>query len=92
MSAALRLATSYPTRITEAPSTQRSATVHPRLEAAARHEVQTVLASMRLNADFLTAILYDNTSAVALDALADLERGIQRLEERLSQGHFSSHA
>ena len=71
-------------RVTETPSTQRSATVHPRFEAAARQEAQSVLASMRLNADFLIAILYDNASPIALDALEDLRRGIHRLEQRFA--------
>ena len=71
-------------RHTDAPTTQRSATVHPRLETAAREEAQSLLAVMRMNAEFLSALLADTTSVVAHEALDELQRGIARLEARFS--------
>jgi hypothetical protein len=69
---------------TEPPTTQRSATVHPRLETAARGEAQNLLAVMRLNAEFLSELLVETASPLALDALEDLRRGIERLEQRFA--------
>lgn len=71
-------------RPTEAPSTQRSATVHPRFQAAARQEAQTLLSVMRLNADFLRVLLNGAASATAIDTLEELQRGIDRLEQRFA--------
>jgi hypothetical protein len=71
-------------RSTEAPTTQRSATVHPRAETAAREEAQNLLAVMRMNADFLSALLAVNASAAAIDALQELQLGIERLEQRFA--------
>ena len=71
-------------RHTEAPATQRSATVHPRLETAARQEAQNLLAVMRMNAEFLSGLLAESTSVVAHEALDELQSGIARLEARFS--------
>ncbi|CAN5925413.1 hypothetical protein BH11MYX4_BH11MYX4_11470 [soil metagenome] len=71
-------------RISEAPTTQRSATVHPRAETAARQEAQNLLAVMRMNADFLSALLAVNASAAAIEALQELQHGIERLEQRFA--------
>ena len=78
------LATLPAVRQTESPSTQRSATVHPRVETAARHEAQNLLAVMRMNADFLSALLAVNASAAAIEALQELQHGIERLEQRFA--------
>ena len=75
---------------TAPPSTQRSATFHSRFEAAVRAEQNNVLTAMRLNAEFLMAILCDNLSPIALEALADLQRAMDRLEHAFpaqSPGH-----
>jgi hypothetical protein len=68
---------------TEPPATQRSATVHPRFEAAARHEATSLLAVMRLNLDFLQSLLHGQAAGLAVTALADLHQTIDRLERRL---------
>lgn len=73
---------------TEPPVTQRSATVHPRFEAAARHEATNLLAVMRLNLDFLQSLLQGQASALAVTALADLHQTIDRLERRLGASAF----
>lgn len=79
--------TSRPTtHASEAPSTQRCATVHPRFAAAARQEAQSLLASMRSNADFLSGMLYGNAPPSALDALEDLRRCIDWLEQGVAVG------
>jgi len=78
------LATLPAVRHTESPSTQRSATVHPRVETAARHEAQNLLAVMRMNADFLAVLLADSPSTVAREALDELQSGIARLEARFA--------
>ncbi len=72
---------------TEPPTTQRSATVHPRFEAIARHEAISLLAVLRLNIDFLQSLLQGQASALAATALADLHQTIDRLE-----GRVGSHA
>ena len=71
-------------RHTESPTTQRSATVHPRVETAARHEAQNLLAVMRMNADFLAGLLADSPSTIAHEALDELRSGIARLEARFA--------
>ena len=71
-------------RQTESPSTQRSATVHPRMQSAAREEAQNLLAVMRMNADFLAVLLADSPSTVAREALDELQSGIARLEARFA--------
>jgi hypothetical protein len=68
---------------TEPPSTQRSATVHPRYETASRQEATNLLCVMRLNLDFLQSLLHGQGSALAATALADLNETIDRLERRL---------
>jgi hypothetical protein len=68
---------------TEPPSTQRSATVHPRFETAWRHEASNLLCVMRLNLDFLQSVLHGQASVLANIALADLNETIDRLEHRL---------
>ena len=69
---------------TESPSTQRSATVHPRMLSAAREEAQNLLAVMRMNAQFLSDLLAGTTSTVAREALVELQDGIVRLEARFA--------
>ena len=71
-------------RATEPPAPQRSAIVHTRFAAAACHEAQSLLAIMRLNAELLAALLSVDASAVALDALEDLQCSIGRLEHRFA--------
>jgi hypothetical protein len=68
--------------VTEPPTTQRSATVHPRFEAALRHEAADLLAVMRLNVDFVQSLLASAPSALALAAIDDLHDAIDRLEQR----------
>ena len=74
---------------TEPPPTQRSVTSHPRYETAARHEATNLLAVMRLNLDFVQALLYGESSGLAASALADLHQTIDRLERRLATPPFS---
>ena len=73
---------------TEPPATQRSATVHPRFEAATRHEAANLLAVMRLNLDFLQSLLQGQASGLAAGAVADLHQTIDRLERRLCASAF----
>ena len=68
-------------RTSEPPATQRSATVHPRFEATARHDMKNLIALMRLKLTFLE-LLHTSSSPLALDALADLHHSIDRLERR----------
>lgn len=76
---------------TEPPNTVRCATESPRGERdrgsrharSDRHEERSALASMKCNIDFLQAILGSSGSALALDALADLENAVSRLETRV---------
>jgi hypothetical protein len=68
---------------TEPPSTQRSATVHPRFETASRQEATNLLCVMRLNLDFLESLLQGQASALAATALADLNETIDQLAHRL---------
>ncbi|MDB5219519.1 MAG: hypothetical protein JWO86_7446 [Myxococcaceae bacterium] len=68
---------------TEPPSTQRSATVHPRFETASRQEATNLLCVMRLNVDFLQSLLHGQAAMLATTALADLNETIDRLEHRL---------
>lgn len=71
------------TRHTEAPSTERCATEHPRgVTTSPRHDERSAIASMKCNVDFLQAVLGGSASALALDALADLATAITRLETR----------
>jgi len=73
----------------ESPVTQRSATVQPRLEAIARHEAKDLVAIMRLNVQFLGSLV-ENGSALAVEAMDDLNRTLDRLENRIgswSQPH-----
>jgi hypothetical protein len=70
------------TRATELPSTQRSATVHPRAELAARLEAKNLIAVMRLNVDFLASLLGEGLEPCARDAVRDLHTTIDRLEHR----------
>ena len=69
-------------RVSEAPSTQRSATVHPRLELAARIEAKNMLSVMRLNVDFLESLLGAELPAHARDAVREIHTTIDRLEQR----------
>lgn len=69
-------------RPTELPSTQRSATVHPRFEMAARLETKNTLAMMRLNVGLLESLLGDDLPPCARDAVRDLHTSIDRLEQR----------
>ena len=69
--------------VTEPPSTQRSATVHPRFEAAARHDAKSLLATLRLDVQFLGSLVEYNGSPLAVDALKDIHHSIDRLENRI---------
>ena len=71
-------------RNTEAPPTQRSATIHPLFDDAARQDAQNLLAVMRVNIEFLAATLHDETSPLAIDALVDIHESITRLERRFT--------
>jgi hypothetical protein len=64
------------------PMTQRSATFHPRGSGATQLEAYNLLAVMRLNVDFLQSLLGGAAPPVALEALEDLHRMIDRLEHR----------
>jgi hypothetical protein len=66
------------------PSTQRSATVHPRFEAVARHEVTNLLCILRANVEFLESLLRGEPSNMAASALDDLHATIDRLEGRFA--------
>jgi hypothetical protein len=66
------------------PSTQRSATVHPRFEAVARHEVSNLVAVLRANVEFLASLLSGAPPAMAASALDDLHETIDRLERRFA--------
>lgn len=70
-------------RRSEPPSTQRSATVHPRAELAARLEASNLLAVMRLNIDFLESLLGDALPPCACEAVRDIHAVIDRLEQRI---------
>jgi hypothetical protein len=74
---------------TEPPATQRSATVHPRFEAAARQEATNLLAILRLNLDFLQSLLQGPASALAVTALSDLHQAVDCLEQRLRTSAFA---
>jgi hypothetical protein len=77
--------TLLPTRVapaTEQPSTQRSATVHPRFEMAARIEAKNLVAVMRLNVDFLGSLLGPELPSGAREALREIHVTIDRLERR----------
>ncbi|MBS2012051.1 MAG: hypothetical protein JST00_04140 [Deltaproteobacteria bacterium] len=65
----------------EAPSTVRCVTEHPR--SSLRHDERSAIASMKCNIDFLQAVLGSSASALALDALADLQTAVSRLEMRV---------
>lgn len=69
---------------TDPPTTQRSATVHPRFEAAARQEATNLLAVMRLNLDFVQSLLEGEALDLSVGALADLHQAIDRLQCRLA--------
>ena len=71
-------------RDSEAPSTQRSATVHPRVEAAARADAMSLIAVLRMNADFLASLLRGNAPPMALATLEELYLGLDRLEDRMA--------
>jgi len=71
-------------RATEPPTTQRSATVHPRVEAAARADAMNLIAVLRMNADFLGSLLRGNATPMALATLEELHVGIDRLEDRVA--------
>lgn len=68
--------------VSEAPSTQRSATVHPRHDLAARIEAKNMLSVMRLNVDFLESLLGEELPAHARDAVREIHTTIDRLEQR----------
>lgn len=70
-------------RASEPPTTQRSATVHPRFEAEARADAMNLIAVLRMNADFLGTLLRGNATPLALATLEELYVGIDRLEDRV---------
>ena len=67
------------------PVTQRSATLaslRPRGSSVSQLEAYNLLAVMRMNVEFLVDVLGDGAAPVALEALEDLRRTIDRLERR----------
>lgn len=67
------------------PQTQRSATLaslQPRGSGATQLEAYNLLAIMRMNVEFLVFLLGSGAEPVALEALEDLRRTIDRLERR----------
>jgi hypothetical protein len=65
--------------------TQRSATLaslRPRGSGATQREAYNLLAVMRMNVDFLVAVLGPGAAPEALEALDDLHHTIDRLEHR----------
>lgn len=67
------------------PTTQRSATLaslRPRGSSVSQLEAYNLLAVMRMNVEFLVSVLGDGAEPVALEALDDLRRTIDRLERR----------
>ncbi len=72
-------------RASQPPATQRSPST-PHVPSETRSEAQTMLAVMRLNADFLRFILSATSlpHAHARDAIDDLERGIETLEHHFT--------
>lgn len=67
------------------PTTQRSATLaslRPRGSSVSQLEAYNLLAVMRMNVEFLVAVLGNGAELVALEALEDLRRTIDRLERR----------
>ena len=77
--------TSATVRVEEdSPPTQRSASIPTRADVAARQEAYSLLAVMRMNADFLSTLIEGGGSPVAREALEDLQRGIDRLERRFA--------
>ena len=67
------------------PVTQRSATLaslRPRVSCATQLEAYDLLAVMRMNVEFLVSVLGNRAEPVALEALEDLRRTIDRLERR----------
>jgi hypothetical protein len=68
--------------LTEPPVTQRSATVHPRFEAVARQDAKNLVAIMRQSVQVLGALV-DERSTLAGDAMADIRRTLDRLENRI---------
>lgn len=69
---------------TEPPSTQRSATVHPRFEAAARHEAKNLLETMRLNVQFLRLLVEESGSSLEAAAMRDIHHAVDRLQNRIA--------
>lgn len=69
---------------TEPPLTQRSASVQPRFDAAARHEITNLISVVRMNVDFLESLLHRETAPMALSALDDIHQTIDRLERVLA--------
>jgi hypothetical protein len=66
------------------PSTQRSATVHPRFAASARHDVVNLLAVLRSNVGFLESLLHGQPSPTTASAVDELYETIDRLERRVA--------
>jgi hypothetical protein len=71
--------------VTEPPTTQRSATVYPRLEAATRHDAEHLLGVLRMNVEFLASLLPATASRTALASLEDIHTTIDRLEHRVAK-------
>lgn len=69
-------------RLTDAPTTQRSATSDTRLDAAARLDARNLLAVVRLNVKLLESLLQDHPSPLAVEAVLDICASIDRLERR----------
>ena len=68
--------------VPEPPATQRSASIHPRFEAVARQEAKHLVAIMRQSVQVLRELV-DDGSTVAVDAMDDIHRTLDRLEHRI---------
>lgn len=68
--------------VTEPPTTQRSATAHPRLDAD-HGETRHIVAVMRMNLDFLASLDHGG-SPLARGAVQDIQHNLERLERRFA--------
>lgn len=66
----------------EAPSTQRCATVQTSAPKALSRDARNLLTVARLNVEFLAAQLHGQLPKSALEALEDLHESIERLERK----------
>jgi hypothetical protein len=72
-------------RLTETPSTQRSATTHPRLElATTRMEARSLVDELRATLGHLEALLGDALPPGAHEAVRDLHSTLEYLDRRVA--------